>query len=51
MSSLVVTGLVALSFAERKGYDNSRRDDEAFLFSESDILRPALYSFCPNQIR
>lgn len=37
MSSLVVTGLVALSFAERKGNDNSRRDDEAFLFTIEEL--------------
>ena len=46
MSSPVVTG--HMRFVEKKDFDNSGRGDQAFLFAESDILRPALYLFRPD---
>ena len=49
MSSPVVTG--HMRFVEKKGFDNSGRGNQAFLFSESDILRPALYSFRADWLR
>lgn len=50
MSSRVVTG--RMRFAERKDFDKLGREvEKTFSFSEAGILRPALYSFCPDQTR